>query len=292
MIDLLATFVIVAENSSFAKASKVLFMSTTGVIKQIDALENDLGLSLFVRSSRGIKLTPAGRSLYIDAQKIIKYTKDAVIRAKEASSERPTVRILVPQDAPRLEVQSQWSAIQNSVADVKIELISYGLGLEHVNETYADLGANIDAICSVYDPNNTQKRGMQALKLCDTPICCMIPILHHLASHEHISRQDLIGERVIVIKDGRYPILDPIAKELVTLGISCEEVDDASVEVYDRCINENKIFIGFKATVAPMLKSIPFEAYKAPFGLYYYHLNSKLSILINDIKKLQGSNRV
>lgn len=57
------------------------------MIKQINLLEADLGLKLFERSHRGLKLTKAGISLYNDTKYIIQYCRDSVIRAKNAMQE-------------------------------------------------------------------------------------------------------------------------------------------------------------------------------------------------------------
>ena len=50
-----------AHSGSMARAAEELFLSKQAVKKQIDSLEAELGFSLFVRSSRGLALTQAGR---------------------------------------------------------------------------------------------------------------------------------------------------------------------------------------------------------------------------------------
>lgn len=56
----LDTFLKVAELGSFNKAADALYITPPAVTKQINLLEEDLGVTLFVRSHRGLKLTPAG----------------------------------------------------------------------------------------------------------------------------------------------------------------------------------------------------------------------------------------
>ena len=62
----LETFLVVADSSSFSKASQKLFISPTAVIKQINLLENEIGFPLFYRDNKGITLTDAGKSFYND----------------------------------------------------------------------------------------------------------------------------------------------------------------------------------------------------------------------------------
>ena len=60
---LLDTFICVAKAGSFNKAAEELFISAPAVIKQVNLLENQLGIRLFSRSHRGLELTNGGRSL-------------------------------------------------------------------------------------------------------------------------------------------------------------------------------------------------------------------------------------
>ena len=64
----LETFLCVAESGSFNKAAEKLYISPPAVIKQINLLEENLDLQLFVRTHRGLQLTEAGKSLVQDTK--------------------------------------------------------------------------------------------------------------------------------------------------------------------------------------------------------------------------------
>ena len=87
----LETFLVVADMGSFNKAAEALYITAPAVTKQINLLEKDLGLSLFIRTHRGLILTEAGKSLYKDAKYIIQYCKESVQRAKKAMQEKDNV---------------------------------------------------------------------------------------------------------------------------------------------------------------------------------------------------------
>ena len=87
----LETFLCVAEAGSFNKAAERLYISPPAVIKQINLLEENLGVQLFERTHRGLALTKAGQSLVQDARYIIQYCKDSVTRAKNAMEETQSV---------------------------------------------------------------------------------------------------------------------------------------------------------------------------------------------------------
>ncbi len=71
----LDTFICVVEAGSFSKAADKLYISPPAVIKQINSLENNLGVQLFARTHRGLVVTAAGESLNQDAKYMVNYSK-------------------------------------------------------------------------------------------------------------------------------------------------------------------------------------------------------------------------
>ena len=57
---LLRTFRCVAARGSFHRAAPELFLSATAVRKQVNQLEDELGVALFERTRRGLAPTAAG----------------------------------------------------------------------------------------------------------------------------------------------------------------------------------------------------------------------------------------
>lgn len=56
----LETFIRVADAGSFNKAAEESYITPTAIIKQINLLEDSLGVKLFKRTRRGLTLTKAG----------------------------------------------------------------------------------------------------------------------------------------------------------------------------------------------------------------------------------------
>ena len=78
----LTAFVCVADSGSFNKAAEKMFISSTAVMKQINALEKHLEMKLFDRTNHGITLTPAGKVIYRHAKMLFEYSKKAVEEAR------------------------------------------------------------------------------------------------------------------------------------------------------------------------------------------------------------------
>lgn len=62
--DHYAVFYHVAKYGSFTKAANALLLNQPNLTRTIKSLEEKLGCALFLRSNKGVKLTPAGEMLY------------------------------------------------------------------------------------------------------------------------------------------------------------------------------------------------------------------------------------
>lgn len=67
---LLLAFCMVAEELNFARAAERLYISQPPLSRRIRQLENVVGTPLFVRTTRSVRLTPAGALLYEHARRI------------------------------------------------------------------------------------------------------------------------------------------------------------------------------------------------------------------------------
>lgn len=67
--EFLGTFVDVVRAGSFSGAARRRAVTPSAVVRQIDALEDDLGVALFIRSTRALTLTDAGERLHERAQR-------------------------------------------------------------------------------------------------------------------------------------------------------------------------------------------------------------------------------
>jgi len=67
----LKTFVAIAQEGSLTRAAERVFTSAPAVSAQLKALEDELGVKLFERTSRGMALTEAGQGLLVDAERTL-----------------------------------------------------------------------------------------------------------------------------------------------------------------------------------------------------------------------------
>lgn len=79
-IDLLRTFLAIAETRSFSRAADRVFRTPSAVSMQMKKLEETLGATVFMRDSRSVSLTPDGEMLLGYARRIIALSNEMMAR--------------------------------------------------------------------------------------------------------------------------------------------------------------------------------------------------------------------
>src|SRR5690348_6156626 len=87
-------FIAVAEELHFGRAAHRLQMAQPPLSQQIRQLERELGVQLFERTTRYVRLTSAGQALVIPAQKVIDDV-DTAIRAAKAGGQGEYGKVVV-----------------------------------------------------------------------------------------------------------------------------------------------------------------------------------------------------
>ena len=271
----LDTFICVVEAGSFSKAADKLYISPPAVIKQINSLENNLGVQLFARTHRGLVVTAAGESLYQDAKYMVNYSKEAIERAKEAGNdEDDVIRVgISPMTPPQVFVEL-WHRIQEQYPKVKFKLVPFENTPENAREILANLGQNIDVIAGIFDEAMLELRKCNGVELSREPFCVAVALHHRLAGKKVLTPEDLKGERLLMMRKGWSCYVDALRAELTEKypEITIADFDFYNVDIFNRCENSNDMLLAIKSweSVHPLMKILPVEwDYKMPYGLLY-----------------------
>jgi len=120
----LRTFVAVAEEEHLTRAAERLCASVPAVSAHVRGLEDELGVSLFARTPRGMRLTAEGRALLDEARRALAGVEAVLARAGELRREvSGVVRIGLNNEASRMRVPEMLAIMTRRYPRVELHLI-------------------------------------------------------------------------------------------------------------------------------------------------------------------------
>ena len=268
----LDTFIRTAKLGSFGKASEALYISSTAVIQQINLLENLCGFRLFVRTNHGVKLTPAGKSLYEDAKTLIRFSEDALQKARLlAESSESTLRIGTSLLYKCRMLPDLWPRVNEIQPDLKIEIRPMK---EYENRTtvFSRLGLDFDLFEGIYA--SAWRGSCRFLELQRQPLCCAVSRSHRLAKASALSMQELSGEVLVMPVQGASDEIDTFRAQVMRELPSTTIVDSSyyGVDTFAMCEMNSYILITQPVyqDIHPNLVTVPLQTnFSMPYGLIY-----------------------
>ena len=275
------TFIKVAECGSFTKAAEDLYITPTAVMKQINALEKQLGAILFDRTNHGLRLTNAGESFLQDARYILEYLERAERKAREIhdGENRRSIRIGTSVMTPAKFILDVWAQIQSRMPTLKIELIPFENNPVNSVEILRNLGQHIDVVAGLYDDAFLRERRCLAAHMYDKKILLAVPVSHALSAESLITIEKLKNRKVLFIRRGWNTYIDELRNKLEAKGVKTEDFEMFNISAYNRAVTENIPIITVEGweDVHPLLKLIPADWEDSiPFGVFYSPTPTKL----------------
>jgi len=272
----LETFIHVADVGSFNKAAEDTYITTTALIKRINALENHMGVPLFDRTHRGLALTPAGVCFYEDAKKILEYTAEAEARARNAMRQdgNAVVRIGITYGEAYHTLKTIISGVRTIHPDIDIQLTPYINSLENVRSYYKNFGQEFDVCLWMMDEVYLNLRHCSGRALYNFPITCAVSYRSELAKKDVLQIEDLYGKNLLLMHRNWNGCVDRLRDDLEQNHPQIKIVDFDFYEepVYNRCANSDDVLMGidFWAEAHPTLKFVPVEwDHTIPFGFLH-----------------------
>lgn len=183
-------FLSVAETASFTKSAQIFNMTQPGISKGISKLEESLGFPLFIRSTRLIALTPAGKSLYNDWSKMLSGVEQGYLNAR-AIHQLPIEDLIfgVPFSVNGSKVikpyVDAWTAQHPECATHVIEESMQNF-VSHIRTNKFHIGIIPCALEHILDPHTLNWYPMSYSNM-----QVILADSHPLASHKQLSSRDL-----------------------------------------------------------------------------------------------------
>lgn len=271
----LETLIRVVEAGSFRRAAEQIGISPSAVLKQITLLEQDLQVTLFDRSRKGVSLTEAGESLYRDAKYIVRYCGTAGEKARELYTQQTHyVRVGISVLNPAAELTELWPKIRQLCPDLRCRFVPFECSFAGMDQAFATLGQDADLIIAVYDSRFLERFGLQAVPL--HPIRAGIA-----ASPDHPLPWDGKTPASLDVLEGRTLLLpgkgiclaaDALRRELEEErpGIHIEDFDMYTMNVFYECQNTDKCLFTFNSWEKGrmLLSHVPMDwDYNSSYGI-------------------------
>lgn len=271
----LDTFIAVTECGSFTKAAQRLYISSTAVMKQMNALERRLELKLLDRTPSGVRLTSAGEIIFRDAQFIIGYSKRSITDARAAMNTRnDTFRVGTSLLNPAKPFMDLWYRVNSEFPEHKLHLVPFEDDHEGILSEIGKLGEKFDFLIGVCD-SRTWLSMCQFLPLGRYRKMVAVSRDHPLAAKERLEISDLYGETLMMVRRGDSGVNDFLRNDLEKNHPQINIEDTAQfydMAVFNRCAETQNVLLTIECwqDVHPGLISIPVNwDYSIPYGLLY-----------------------
>jgi len=198
------TFIEVAGCGSFSKAAEKLFVSASAVIQQMNLLEAEVGVKLFMRTSRGVELTEAGNSFYSDMLSIQKAEEKAVRKARMlGGKQRQLIRVATSAMSTCRLMYRIIAEYTSENPDVEFQFVNRpvsSLQGKFDEKAASDFTEKYDILENViYTASYDGLCGYTVLF--DVPLVCAVPVSNELCHKSHLAVEDLYTEKLALMSE-------------------------------------------------------------------------------------------
>lgn len=194
-------FQVVAETLSFSRASERLHIAQSAVSRQIAALEEEMGVQLFVRNTMQVRLTDAGRHLHKEVGRLLAQLAIVLTATQEIAHGR----------AGELNLGSDWRLFFPQVPEAAVR---YRAAHPRITVNFVEMPvhAQLEALREgrihiAFVPHNfvPTHGNFKSLALLKTDIKVIVSARHRLADARSVNMGDLRKERWIRLDEKTNP---------------------------------------------------------------------------------------
>lgn len=194
----------IAEEKNFTRAAERCFVVQSSLSHQIKALEHELGITLFARSSRRVELTAAGEAFLVHARASVEAAERAVSDAAAANGQiRGTLTVGVIPTVTALDIPAALGMFHRAHPAVQIRLKGGGS-----DEFIAAIGAGSMDVAVLGLPDSTPPTGVDTQVLARERLVAVVSAGHPLAERHRLKLEDLADEAFVDFPEstsGRVP---------------------------------------------------------------------------------------
>lgn len=188
----------IAEEQSFTRAAQRCFVVQSALSRQIKSLESELGVRLFARTSRKVKVTPAGEAFVKQARLCLQAAERAKASAAAAHGQiRGSLTIGVIPTVTAVDIAAVLGAFRRSYPEVGMQVRTGGSDefLRRIAAGQLDVG--VLGLAEGVTP-----RGVQTRELSQERLVAVLSEGHRLAGRRRLRLKDLADEPFVDFPEG------------------------------------------------------------------------------------------
>jgi DNA-binding transcriptional LysR family regulator len=220
---LLRAFEAVADELHFGRAAERLYLSQPSLSRAVRDLERALGVELFARTSREVRLTPAGEALKNGLQRLLDEHARVVTHAQRVGrGEAGELRVAFLTSATNVLLPEVVRTFRTDFPEISLQL-----------EEMLDQAALAGVLARRFDVALVRTRRPQEELayelLVREPLCVVLPPDHRLAGRARVRYEDLAEDRFILWRRADAPeSFDDVVEGCRAAGFSPQLVQEAT----------------------------------------------------------------
>ncbi|WP_034746568.1 LysR family transcriptional regulator [Halalkalibacter wakoensis] len=250
-------FMEVAKREHVTEAADALHVAQSAVSRQIANLEAELGVDLFIREGRRVKVTPIGKMFLERMKQAMNVIDNARLEVEEyLDPEQGTIRIAFPISMAAYTLPSAIVAFRAKYPKAKFQL------KQAKYQELIDGVINGDFNMALIGPVPKERKKVKSQNLFTENVVALLPSNHPLADRESITIKELENEHFILLPDG-FILRDLIVKACLQSGFKPK----VSFEGDDIDALKGLVSAGLGITLIPeitLVENLPHATVKIP----------------------------
>lgn len=190
--------VAVAEERNFTRAAERCLVVQSALSHQIKALEHELGVRLFARTSRRVEITAAGEAFLTQARASLDAAERAVSEAAAANGQiRGTLTVGVIPTVTAIDVPAALGQFHRTHPAVQIRLRGGGS-----DEFIAAIREGSMDVAVLGLPDNAPPKGVNARVLARERLVAVVSAKHALSERRGLRLEDMADEAFVDFPEG------------------------------------------------------------------------------------------
>lgn len=228
----LEAFVTLAQELNFTRAAQRLHITQSTLSAAVKALESELGVALFARSTRSVDLTDAGRTFLPRARVAIEALDDARASVSRTGELRGSLTVGMLTGLTLVDVPSLAGEFHRRHPQVRLHLQTSRRGAAQLAEDVAHGLVDVAFVGGMAPDRRLRIRPVRTYRL-----QLVVPPRHRLAAHREVELDELADEHFVDMPSGfghRTIVDEAFARHSVRRTVLVEVADLTTVAAYVR----------------------------------------------------------